>query len=142
MQWGNGWGVKTLSELTGLSQEEIRTQRQSGQSLHQIAEANRITHEQIVNAVMEQAKVALQAKVDAGTLTQEQMELRIATMTERITANLNRTSVGPGENAFGKNGSNQGQGSRMRNQNADGTCLYGDGSGTGSQSRFGQGRAR
>jgi hypothetical protein len=111
--YGNCQGLglgpdQSVATLLGLTQEQIREQRQAGKSLVQIAATRNVTEAALVDAIMAANQAALQKLVSAGTLTQQQADLRLAQMVERVKLAVNRTTVGPpewaGANSNGLNG--------------------------------------
>ena len=131
-----GYCSDAVSELLGLTHEELHELRLEGKSLADIAEANGITVDELVDTIMASKIEAVQAKVAAGTLTQEQADLMIERMTERTEEAVNRTSTGPTEWSRG--------GGRMY---GGGTCggsanRWGGQDNTETGSRFGSGMGR
>jgi hypothetical protein len=121
---GLGVGIDdSIAKLLGLTQAQIAEQRQAGKSLVQIAAAQNVSKETLVNAIMAEKQVELQNMVTAGTLTQAQADLRLAQMKERVQLAVERTTVGPPEWA-GANSAGQGRGmmqqSRLTNQSCTG----------------------
>jgi preprotein translocase subunit SecF len=113
---GMGWNDEAVTTLLGMTNTEICTERQSGKSLVQIAAAKSITEEQLVNAIMTEAQTELQAAV-----TQEQADLRLATMRQNISTAVNRTTVGPNGNQKGcQAAGSPGFGQMMRGGNRQG----------------------
>ncbi len=101
---GQGWGhhhglgttnAEVVSELTGLTPDEIHAQRQEGKSLVEIAAAQGVNEDALVEAIMAAKKEVVQAKVAAGALTQEQADLMLQQMEQRTQQAVNRTTVGP-----------------------------------------------
>ena len=101
---GEGWGryhgqgaicSETVSVLLGLTPEEIQAQRQEGKSLVEIAAAQGVSEDALVEAIMAVKKEAVLAGVADGTLTQEQADLMLKQMEQRTQQAINRTSVGP-----------------------------------------------
>ncbi len=118
---------KTVSELSGLTPEEIQAQRQEGKSLVEIAAAQGVSEDALVEAIMEVKKETVQQKVEAATLTQEQADLMLEQMEQRTIQAVNRTTSGPpdwgGGNGYGQ-----------------GTCDgQGQGTGPGGMHRWGMG---
>lgn len=62
------WPVGILSEMTGVSIEDIRNARQDGDSLADIAEANGVTTDDYVAAVVDAATTALDDAISKGQL--------------------------------------------------------------------------
>ena len=120
---GGGFGFggavvdEVVTRLLGMTDDEIHALRQQGRSLVQIAATKNITEKQLVDAIMAYKKTQVQARVTAGTLTQDQANLMIQRMEQQTTQAVNRTSTGPmgGQGmGYGQRGSGTG--------NATGTC--------------------
>jgi hypothetical protein len=67
-----------VSELLGLSREEIMEQRHQGMSLVEIAAAQGVDEQTLTNAVLAARQEALQQQVTDGALTQEQADAILA----------------------------------------------------------------
>ena len=120
---------ETVSELIGLTQEEICDQRAEGKSLVEIAAGQGVTEDELVAAIMAEKTEVVQARVDDGTLTQEQADLMFQQMAERTELAVNRTDIGTG------------LAKRWGAQNGGGAC-YGDaglGTGPGGMHQWGRG---
>jgi len=123
---------ETVSELLGLTPEELCNLRQEGNSLAEIAAEQGVTLDELVAAIMAEKTAAVQARVDDGTLTPEQADLMIQQMAERTELAVNRTTTGPTELRMGGGYrmSGEGAGIGLANrwgggQNGKGAC-YGD----------------
>jgi hypothetical protein len=155
---GNGWHgfhgegatcSETVSELLGLTPEELCDLRQEGKSLADIAAEHDITVEALVEAIMAEKIAAVQALVADGTITQEQADLMIERMTERTELAVNRTTTGPTEwrmgSGYGRSGMGAGTGmaNRWGSQNDTGSGAgYGDPencTGPGGMNKWGRG---
>jgi hypothetical protein len=134
---GVGFGPdEEVAALLGLTQEQIREQRQAGKSLVQIAEAQDVSEETLVNAIMEEKQTTLQNRVAAGTLTREQADLMLVQMKERVKLAVNRTTVGPPSWAGVNSGGRTGKGMMRQDRQ---TCNQLDCTGVGQM--MGSGRA-
>lgn len=103
-----GWAVKldnkpspvvVLSELSGVSVEEIREQRVEGTSLADIAEANGVTKDEYVDELVTRATAAIDAAVEAGRLSEERaqtMKDGLADRVESIVTNTDEPGRGHG----------------------------------------------
>ena len=138
---------ETVSELLGLTPEELCELRQEGKSLAEIAAEQGVTVDELVEAIMAEKTAAVQARVDDGTLTQEQADLMIQHMAERTELAVNRTTTGPVEWRMGggygmsSEGAGTGLANRWGGQNGKGAC-YGDagtGTGPGGMNKWGRG---
>jgi len=131
---GNGFGgggitcSQGVAELLGLTAEELCELRAEGLSLADIAASKGITLEALVDAVIADRSESLQALVDEGAITAEQMDYMLERMAERIELMLTRTTTGPAEWATGyaygrcSGGDETGTGYRWENCNTTGTC--------------------
>ena len=92
-----GFCSDAVSDLLGLTPEELHELRLEGNSLADIAEANNVSVDALIEAIMATKVEAVEAKVANGTLTREQADLMVQQMTERTEQAVNRTTVGPTE---------------------------------------------
>ncbi len=89
---GGGWGgsrvspVEILSSLTGVAEEDIRSARQSGDSLADIAEANDVSTDDYVAAVVEAAETAIDGAVADGKLSEDRAAEIKGGLTDKVTA--------------------------------------------------------
>lgn len=100
-----GWGLRVgqvqgnlaslVAGILGLDRATLIEQRHSGRSLAEIAEAQGVSREQLVQNILEERKKILEQMVKEGRLTQEQADLCLKNMEQRIEYNVDRTSVGP-----------------------------------------------
>lgn len=134
---------EAVTELLGMTAEEIQALRESGKSLVQIAAEKNVTEESLINAILADRQASLQAMVTAGNTTQAQADLMLEQMKERIKLAVNRTTVGPPDWAGTKGNGQKGAGmmqqrGQFANQNtcteATGTCT-----GNGGMMRMGRG---
>ena len=135
---------EAVSELLGLTHEEICEQRQEGNSMVEIAAAQGVGEDELVEAIMAAKREAVQSGVEAGTLTPEQAELVLEQMEEKTRLAVNRTTTGSAEwrgSGYGQSGEGMGPGmmNRWGVRNGQGFC-YGDeglGTGPGGMHRWG-----
>ena len=97
---GNRWGgtssaLDSASKLLGLDAAQIAAERQAGKSLADIASEKNVSEDALVNAVLADRKAILDARVKAGTLTQQQEDYMLQQMQTQVKASVERTSVGP-----------------------------------------------
>ena len=110
--------LKAVAELTGLSTDEIRSQRVEGESLVAIAETKGISEQTVIDQVVAERTAALdQLKAD-NKITDAQYESCISNMQERIKTNIERTAVGPA------NGNQAGQGMGRGSGQNQANCIY------------------
>jgi hypothetical protein len=89
--------LNVVAELTGLSTEDVRAERLEGKSLADIAEAEGINEQTVIDKVIAERTAALdQLKADQK-ITDEQYENCLTNMQERVKTNIERTTVGPAQ---------------------------------------------
>ena len=112
--------VDIVASLTGLSVEDVQAQRAEGDTIAEIAEANGVSAEDVVNEALSARKALLDAKVADGTITQAQADAAYAQMTERVTERVSTTESGrPGWAGSGSRGGTAGGSSRA----CGGSCI-------------------
>ncbi len=94
--------MDSVSKQLGMEPAELRTERQSGKSLSQIADSKGITEDKLVDTIVEQRKSQLDQSVSNGTISQEQAEYCQENMEQRVTESVERTTVGPRDGRGGK----------------------------------------
>ncbi len=110
---GNG---EILTELLGLTTEDIRTQRADGLSLVQIAESVGVSEAELVAALTQGVTERLTQAVIDGKITQEQADTLLDRAVVRTTEMVNNTEPRqprprqqrPNQRQFGRSGGNGG----------------------------------
>jgi len=115
--------VDILADLTGLSVEDIQAERAAGSSISDIAEANGVSTETVVNEALAARKAILDAKVADGSITQEQADLAYERMTERVTERVSTDEVGAPSWSGSATGGRGGRGGVGGQGLRDGSCL-------------------
>ena len=83
--------VDATVEVTGLSKEEVIAALNGGQTFADIAEDAGVDPQEIVDAAVTEHETRLQAAVDAGRLTNEQMEQMLSDIREHVTEQLDES---------------------------------------------------
>ncbi|HTN80548.1 MAG TPA: hypothetical protein VMK16_12795 [Acidimicrobiales bacterium] len=83
--FGRGAGLGGVASALGITNEELRTALQSGQTLAQIAEAHGKTAQDVVDALVADAKAHLDDAVKAGKITQADADQKLAEITDTAT---------------------------------------------------------
>ncbi len=133
---------EAVSELLGLTPDELCDLRQEGKSLAEIAAEKNVSVDNLVAAVMAEKTAAIQARVADGTITQEQADLMIQRMTERTELAVNRTATGPAEWRMGSGYGKSGEGAGMANRGSGTGANLGDPencTATGGMNKWGRG---
>ena len=112
--WGGHSTLDAVSQLLGLTPEQIHEQRLAGKSLVQIAQEKGVSKDQLVAAILAAKKAALNSLVSAGKLTQAQADAMYAHMQTQVPNAVERTSVGPA-NGRGNTGNCPGLNSGTQN---------------------------
>ncbi len=83
--------VEATAEVTGLSEEEVVAALKDGQTFAEIAGEGGVDPQDIVAAVVDERESRLQAAVEAGRLTEAQMEQLLEDIEEHVTDQLDET---------------------------------------------------
>ncbi len=81
---GEGPGWDAAAQALGLSTDELQSALRGGQTLAQIAEAEGVDPQVIIDTLIAATSTHLDERVDAGEITREQADERLAEATERI----------------------------------------------------------
>ena len=82
-----------VAKVLGLTEAELRTQLREGKTLAAIAEAEGVDVQEVIDAIVTEAKAHLAEEVAEGDLTQEQADERLATLTDRVNEQV--STAGP-----------------------------------------------
>lgn len=85
-----GFDGEVVAELIGIDVETLREERMAGNSVADIAEANGVDAQTVIDALVEEASGHLDLAVENGRLTEDEAADKLARLTERITARVNR----------------------------------------------------
>jgi hypothetical protein len=102
-----GWpGVHhaAVAEALGVTTDELYALRAEGKSIAQIADDKGVALEAVTATMLQTHKAALDARVAAGTVTQEQADAMLGFMQTRIDAMVQATGVGPHHGMMGPRG--------------------------------------
>lgn len=110
--WLGGIWSQAVSELLGLTPEEIQAQLYEGKSLAEIAAVQGVDEETLVGVILSAKQEFLQQRVEAGVLTQEQADLMLERMEARVREMVNGNNLGSfaGGAHCGYGGAGQGTG--------------------------------
>lgn len=84
-----GPGLEAAAEAIGITADELRTELQDGSSIADVAAANDVELQAVIDALVADATAHIDEKVAAGDLTEEEATERKANLEERITALVN-----------------------------------------------------
>jgi hypothetical protein len=84
-----GPGLTVAAETIGITEDALREALEGGQTLAEVAAANGVDVQTVIDAMVADVAAHLAEKVEAGDITQEQADARIERVTETITARAN-----------------------------------------------------
>ncbi|MEA3313843.1 MAG: hypothetical protein U9Q18_05660 [Caldisericota bacterium] len=96
--------MEKIASYFGITKDALKAERRDGKSLTEIAEANGITQEELVNFITSSRTEQLQAFLDEGIVDQTRYETMLNAFSERVTEMVERTEIGPRSGAFGTSG--------------------------------------
>jgi hypothetical protein len=88
-QGRGGPGLATAAQALGIDASDLRTQLQAGKTIAQVASANGVDLQKVIDAIVAGEKTHLAEAVADGSLTQAQADERSANATERATNMVN-----------------------------------------------------
>lgn len=84
-----GAASEAVQELLGMEQDELREALQSGQTLAEVAEANGVSTDVLVDTIVSDANERLDEKVAEGVITAEEADEKRENLEERAIARVN-----------------------------------------------------
>lgn len=98
MRGGRGGpGLEAAAAAIGITEDELRTALRDGGTLAEVAEANGVEPQTVIDALVAELQNRLDQKVADGDLTQEEADEKLASGTERITERMTSTMPERGE---------------------------------------------
>jgi hypothetical protein len=93
-----GAGLDVVATTLGITEDEVRTALENGQSIADLAVSKGKTAQDVIDAIVAEATTRINTAVTDGKLTQERADELIANLTTGVTALVNRTQPlgGPG----------------------------------------------
>lgn len=92
---GTSTVATAVSDLLGMSSEDIAAQRGAGKSLADIAASKNVDKDKLVDTILSAKKAAMDEAVKDGRITQEQADQMLETMKSRVTDRVDDATVGP-----------------------------------------------
>lgn len=84
-----GMDGEVVAELLGIDAAELRSSLRDGASIADLAEANGVDVQTVIDALVAEAESHLDLSVENGRLTEDEAAERLVDVTERITARVN-----------------------------------------------------
>lgn len=88
-------GLETAADAIGISEDELRTALRDGSTLAEVAEANDVDVQTVIDALVAEATDRIDQAVGDGRLDEARAEEIKADLTERITARVNGEAPEP-----------------------------------------------
>ncbi len=101
---GPGMGsddITAAAQVLGMSEADVTAALQNGQTLADLAAQQNVDSQTLIDAMVAAEKAEIQAKVDDGTITQDQADQMIANLTQHETDEVNGTFSGAGPGGHG-----------------------------------------
>ena len=102
---GGGKGEEVVATVLGLTATELRTQLDVGKTLAQVATAQGVAVQRVIDAIVAEKQAYLAQEVASGELTQAQADAKSANITTKVTEMVN--TVRPAKPAGGRGGKSQ-----------------------------------
>ncbi|MEM9035558.1 MAG: hypothetical protein AAGD18_13275 [Actinomycetota bacterium] len=96
---GRGARFSTAAEAIGITVEDLRAELQTGATVADVAEANGVDVQDVIDAMVAGVEERLEMKVQDGRLTEEEAAERLEDKTERITDRVNGVEDEGGDEA-------------------------------------------
>jgi membrane peptidoglycan carboxypeptidase len=97
-----GRGLDTAAEALGMTDAELRAELRDGQTIAQVAEAQGVDVQVVIDALLAEVEEHLAEKVASGDRTQEEADEMLERATERITDLVNNGRPERGERGEGR----------------------------------------
>ena len=88
--------ASVAAKAIGISESDLTTALQGGKTIADVAKANSVDVQKVIDALVADQKDEVAAALKAGTITQAQADQRLANVTAFVTAQVNGTGFGPG----------------------------------------------
>ncbi|HEY5474193.1 MAG TPA: hypothetical protein VIK32_13510 [Candidatus Limnocylindrales bacterium] len=83
--------TSVAAQAIGISESDLVTALNNGQTMADVAKANNVDPQKVIDALVEDGKQELAAAVQAGTLTQAQSDSMATDLTQRVTDQVDGT---------------------------------------------------
>jgi polyhydroxyalkanoate synthesis regulator phasin len=97
-----GDNFDVAAEALGITEDELRDELRDGQTIAEVASAQGIDVQTVIDALVADATTRIDEAVADGDLTQEEADERTANLVERVTDLVNGELRGPGGHGFGR----------------------------------------
>jgi hypothetical protein len=91
--------ASVAAKAIGITEAELNTALAGGRTIAEVAKANNVDVQKVIDALVQDQKDEVAAAVKAGTITQAQAGQKLANVTAFVTAQVNGTGIGRGGRA-------------------------------------------
>ena len=113
--------ITAIAKVLNLTEAQLQTEVQSGKSLADVAAAQNVSVQSVIDAVVSQMKAHIAGEVASGEITQAQADTKLADVTAHATDMVNgvRPAGMPGDKVGGMGGGKGGPGHRGHGDDGD-----------------------
>ncbi len=101
---GRSGGLEAAAEVLGLTSEQLSTELRDGKTLAEVAQAQDVSVDNLVDGLVADAEERIDAAVQDGRLTATQADELRASLTDRIAERVNSTRPAGGRGRHGPHG--------------------------------------
>jgi hypothetical protein len=114
---GPGKNVAAIASVLKLTEAELKTQMQSGKTLAQIATAQSVSVQSVINVLVADMQAHIAEELASGEITQAQADTKLAGVTAKATERVNNLRPARGRGMQGHGPGMQGHGQRGHHNN-------------------------
>jgi hypothetical protein len=96
--------TSVAAKAIGISEADLNAALQSGKSVADVAKANNVDAQKVIDALVQDKKDEIAAALKAGTITRAEADQQVAGATQFVTGQVNGTGFGPGGPGGGPGG--------------------------------------
>ena len=125
---GCGKSLDAAAEAIGIEADELKAAIEEGQTIAEVAEANGVDVDTVVDAMVAEVETKLDAKVEAERLTEDEAADKLAAKTERIEARVAGEDVSDNARADDDRADDDSADADSADEAADDDAVEGEGS--------------
>ncbi|MEY2476457.1 MAG: hypothetical protein QOG87_1772 [Actinomycetota bacterium] len=95
--FGGGHGLDAAATALGMTDEELRTELQAGKTIAQVAQAENVDVQKVIDAMVAATNAHIDQAVADGRLTQAEADAKKADVVERTTTKVNEGRPAKGD---------------------------------------------
>ena len=92
-----GAHAEVVTDLLGIDAETLRGELAAGSTLAEVAEANGVSADDLVAALVDEAEAHIAEHVEEGSLTEEEAAAKLADIADRVSERVNSVAPAGGE---------------------------------------------